>query len=77
MLFGRISVGAIKATSKPLSSAIKAVQAATSVLPEPTSPCSNRRMGCSPDMSFLNSRSTLACASVSLNPSRARKGRMR
>ena len=34
------------ATLAPLSSAIKAVQAATTVLPDPTSPCSNRRMGC-------------------------------
>ena len=41
----RISVGAINATLKPLSSAINAVQAATAVLPDPTSPCNKRRIG--------------------------------
>ena len=70
----RISVGAISATLKPLSSAINAVQPATTVLPEPTSPCSNRRIGCAPPMSARISRSTLVCAPVSLKPSCARNG---
>ena len=41
----RISVGAISAHSQPLSIAIAAASAATTVLPEPTSPCSRRCIG--------------------------------
>ncbi len=42
----RISVGAISAHWKPASMQRAAASAATSVLPEPTSPCSKRCIGC-------------------------------
>ena len=70
----RISVGAISATLKPLSSAINAAHAATAVLPEPTSPCNKRRIGCLPPMSARISLKTFVCAAVSLKPSCARNG---
>ncbi len=41
----------MSATLKPLSNAINAVHAATTVLPDPTSPWSSRRIGCAPPMS--------------------------
>ncbi len=41
----RISVGAINAHCQPASMAIVAASAATTVLPEPTSPCSRRCIG--------------------------------
>jgi hypothetical protein len=42
----RISVGAISAHCQPASDGHAAASAATTVLPEPTSPCSRRCMGC-------------------------------
>ena len=56
---------------------MRAQQAATIVLPEPTSPCSRRRMGKRPPMSWRSSRRTRVCAGVSGKPSARRKGRMR
>ena len=75
--FRRLAVGDMSATLKPLSNAIKAAQAATAVLPEPTSPWSRRRIGCAPPMSARISRSTRVCAVVSLKPSWARNGLIR
>ena len=51
-------MGAITTAEYPLSSAISAAAAATSVLPEPTSPWSSRRMGTVPPMSSRISRNT-------------------
>ena len=41
-------------------------QAATTVFPEPTSPCNSRRIGTAPCISARNSRRTFVCAGVSL-----------
>ncbi len=48
----RISVGAMNATWKPFSIATSAAISATIVLPEPTSPCSSRFIGCGRFMSL-------------------------
>ena len=42
----RISVGAMKAACRPASITAAAASSATTVLPEPTSPCSSRNMRC-------------------------------
>ena len=42
----RISVGAISAACRPASTTVAAASSATTVLPEPTSPCSSRSMRC-------------------------------
>ena len=47
----RISVGAMKATWNPFSIATSAAISATIVLPDPTSPCSSRFIGCGRFMS--------------------------
>ena len=41
----KISVGAMNAVCSPFSAAITAATAATTVLPDPTSPCSSRFIG--------------------------------
>ena len=55
----RISVGAMNATWKPFSIATIAAISATIVLPEPTSPCSSRFIGCGRCMSSTISRDDL------------------
>ena len=78
----RISVGAISAHCQPLWMAMAAASAATTVLPEPTSPCSSRCIGtvalASPSPSTLArcksaamSSTTRRCAPVSANGSAA------
>ena len=52
-------------------------QAATTVLPQPTSPCSSRTIGTLPARSRSASPSTRACAAVSVNGSDARSRRAR
>ena len=61
----RISVGAIKAACRPASITVAAASSATSVLPEPTSPCSSRsmRFGCA--RSATMSVTARACDGVS------------
>ena len=61
----RISVGAMMQAWNPLSNAMSMAMSATSVLPEPTSPCSNRFIWRPEQTSFLISRNTRFCASVS------------
>ena len=63
----RISVGAMKATCRPFSIATSAAISATIVLPDPTSPCSSRFIGCGRCMSVTISRITVFWSPVSLN----------
>ena len=63
----RISVGAIKAHCQPLSMASAAASAATTVLPEPTSPCKSLCIGFDSDTSSAISCTTRCCAPVSAN----------
>ena len=65
-------MGAITATCPPFSAAPMAAYAATAVLPEPTSPCSSRRMGRVRPRSARISPTTLAWASVSSKGKRDR-----
>ena len=65
----RISVGAISAHCQPASIARAAASAATTVLPEPTSPCSRRCIGTSRPRSASISAATRCCAAVSANGS--------
>ena len=67
----RISVGAISAHCQPASMATAAASAATTVLPEPTSPCSSRCIGWPRARSALISRPTRCCAAVSAKGSAA------
>ena len=66
------SVGAINATCLPWAIARSAARAATSVLPEPTSPCTRRIIGTSSAISRSISATTRACAPVGLNGKAAR-----
>ena len=61
----RISVGAISAAWRPASTALAMASSATTVLPEPTSPCSRRSMRLSEARSRRISASARACAPVS------------
>ncbi|MNU63146.1 hypothetical protein D3C71_523910 [compost metagenome] len=61
------SVGAISPTWQPLPMACSAAKAATSVLPEPTSPCTSRIMGWLRCRSWLISATTRFWAPVGLN----------
>ena len=63
----KISVGAMSAHCHPASMQIQAANAATTVLPEPTSPCSNRCIGTWRAKSFAISAQTRCCATVNLN----------
>ena len=63
----RISVGAISAHCQPAWMVMAAASAATTVLPEPTSPCSRRCIGTSRCRSVAISWPTRRCASVSEN----------
>ena len=54
----RISVGAMKATWKPFSSATSAASSATIVFPDPTSPWSSRFIGWGRFMSWMISPTT-------------------
>ena len=65
----RISVGAIRAACAPASTIDAAASSATTVLPEPTSPCSSRSMRRGEAMSARISSSALLCPPVN------RKGR--
>ena len=65
----RISVGAIRAHCHPASMHRAAASAATTVLPEPTSPCSSRCMGAWRPRSRAISARTRCCAPVSVNGS--------
>jgi len=65
MLFGEYSVGAMSAPCRPPSIAARSVVSATTVLPEPTSPCKSRCMGSGDAMSAAMSASTRRCALVS------------
>ena len=67
----RISVGAISAHCQPASMAMAAASAATTVLPEPTSPCSRRCIGTARARSRAISSPTRRCAAVSWNGSAA------
>ena len=62
-----IVVGAITATWYPLFTALYAAIIATTVLPEPTSPCKSLFIGFSDSMSLSISSRTLSWAFVSLN----------
>ena len=64
-----ISVGAMSATWQSCSAARTAANAATTVLPAPTSPCNRRIIGLPPAMSFSTSAVTRACARVRRKPS--------
>ena len=59
-----ISVGAIRAHCQPASMQMAAANAATTVLPAPTSPCSKRCMGMRRAMSLAISSPTRCCAFV-------------
>ena len=61
----RISVGTIKAPCAPLSTAAERASSATTVLPDPTSPCSRRSMRWGAAMSRRISPMALVCAPVS------------
>ena len=61
----KISVGAMSAHCHPLSMAMAAANAATTVLPDPTSPCNKRCMGMGRWMSLAISSPTRLCALVS------------
>ncbi|KAG1436447.1 hypothetical protein G6F56_013552 [Rhizopus delemar] len=63
------SVGAANATCLPCSTASIAASAATTVLPEPTSPCTSRSIGLGRDRSSRICLNTRACAPVSANGS--------
>ena len=65
----RISVGAISAHCQPASMHTVAASAATTVLPEPTSPCSKRCMGTGRARSRAISSPTRRCAAVRLKGS--------
>ena len=69
----KISVGAIKAHCHPASMHWAAARAATTVLPEPTSPCSKRCMGCGRSKSWEISATTLCWAWVKANGNAACK----
>ena len=71
----RISVGTISAHCRPLSTASSMASRATTVLPEPTSPCSRRFIGCARRMSPTISRSTRFCAAVSSKGRRPTRSR--
>ena len=60
----KISVGAMSAHCHPLSMAMAAANAATTVLPEPTSPCNKRCMGMGRWISLAISSPTRLCALV-------------
>ena len=61
----RSSVGAISAACRPLPTARAAAAAATTVLPQPTSPCTSRTIGRSRTRSASMSVSARRCAPVS------------
>ncbi|MNN37120.1 hypothetical protein D3C81_1510520 [compost metagenome] len=61
------SVGAASATCLPRSTASMPASAATTVLPEPTSPCTRRSMGCARARSLRISSNTRCCAPVRRN----------
>ena len=61
------SVGAMSAACNPLPTARAAAAAATTVLPQPTSPCTSRTMGRSAARSLSTSASARDCAPVSAN----------
>ncbi len=61
----RISVGAISAACRPASTTVAAASNATTVLPEPTSPCSSRTMRCGRARSVTMSSTALPCDGVS------------
>ena len=67
------SVGAITAACAPFSTARSAASAATTVLPEPTSPCTSRIIGRSRARSAAISPHVRCCAPVSRNGSCARQ----
>ena len=66
------SVGAISAPCRPASTARRSVASATTVLPEPTSPCSSRCIGVVRARSRSISAIARSCASVSVNGSTSR-----
>ena len=61
----RISVGAMNAACRPASITCAAASSATTVLPEPTSPCSSRSMRCGCARSATMSVTARACDGVS------------
>ncbi len=65
------SVGASSAAWPPASTTWSMARSATTVLPEPTSPCSRRCIGCSAARSAAISAPTSRCPAVSVNGSRA------
>ena len=70
-------MGTMYATCAVASIAVIAASAATTVFPDPTSPCSRRFMGRSPARSARISESTRSCPWVSLYGSFCRKLRSR
>ena len=64
------SVGAISAACVPASAARNIAISATSVLPEPTSPCSSRSIGRGEAMSASISASARVCEAVGWKPKR-------
>ena len=62
----RISVGAMKAACRPASITVAAASSATTVLPEPTSPCNSRSMRCGRARSLTISLSACCCEWVSV-----------
>ena len=69
------SVGAIRAACRPLPAARAAAAAATTVLPQPTSPCSSRTIGTPVARSSCASRSARDWARVRANGSASRNRR--
>ena len=67
----RTSVGASRAACPPASTTVSMARSATTVLPDPTSPCSSRCMGCSWASSAVRTSPTSRCPSVRVNGSRA------
>ena len=69
-----VSVGTRRAACAPASTAWQMASAATAVLPEPTSPCSRRRMGRGRARSRPISRAARRCSPVSSNGSASSSG---
>ena len=67
------SVGASMAACPPLSTTCSMARSATTVLPEPTSPCSRRFMGAVPESSAAICSPTSRCPGVSSNGRSASK----
>ncbi len=69
--WARTSVGASRAACPPESTTVSIARSATTVLPEPTSPCSSRCIGCACSRSSSMARLTATWPSVRANGSRA------